>query len=93
MASFTKIDELALDKEEANMLAKALSDVQNFYNFETSAEMMLWANVMGTCGAIYGPRIVSIFNKRKEKKSEKDNVVEQPLINEGFTVPHHAPAE
>lgn len=97
MAATAIAPELALDEQESALLAQAIKNVQDFYEIEASAEVMLWVNTIGICGAIYGPRVVAMYARKKSqrKKEAKINPVEknQPIIIEGMTVPHHAPAE
>lgn len=93
-----RIPELELDKQESTMLAEAVQSVQDFYGFEASAEVMLWTNVIGICGAVYGPRIVVMLKKRSEKKTEKQDArkpVENNVVSmmpiEGVDIAHAAP--
>lgn len=100
MASISIAPELAIDEQEAAMLAQAAKSVQDFYNFETSAEVMLWINVIGICGAVYGPRVMAVVARKKtqKKKENKPSPVvstnqDMPPIIEGIYTPHHAPTE
>lgn len=99
-ASFLKTPELELDKSEADALAVAIDDVQRFYDVQTSAEVLLWVNVIGVCAAVYGPRIGALVirkrneSERKPRKpqpeqaapvsSQQSNVV---TLNNGFDYP------
>lgn len=91
-----KTPELVLDNQESRMLAEAIQSVQDFYGFEASAEVMLWTNVIGVCGAVYGPRIGAIMMRRSKEKTVKARPEPQPIsevsfIREGVDVPHAAP--
>lgn len=93
-AAFFKTPELALDAEEATMLSGAIQSVQDFYDFETSAEVMLWVNFAGALAAVYGPRLVAIgmrTKKDKAKKKEAEPSSQNSPVMEGILVPHHAP--
>lgn len=93
---------MALDKDESKLLAKAVSDVQTFYNFETSQEIMIWTNLVGVCGMIYGPRVMVMMKRKKSSKESKAPIEsvsssntsnDSPAFVEGVTIPHHAPTE
>lgn len=89
--------ELVIDEKEANKLAVAIQNVQDFYSFKTSAEIMLWVNFVGALGAVYGPRAVAIYS-RKHKSKDKKEPEDKPEINiampiEGVNIPHHAPTQ
>lgn len=97
-ATAFKTPELILDEKEASMLAAAAQSVQDFYEVEASAEIMLWVNVIGVCGAIYGPRLIAAFaRKKKETKNKPENkapVTEKTgTVIEGVFTPHSAPTE
>lgn len=98
LAAFFKAPELMLDEQESAMLASAVQSVQDFYDFETSAEVLLWMNVAGTLAAVYGPRVMAIGMRSKKAKAskpqpEREAQVSPAVVMEGFTVPHHAPSE
>src|SRR5574337_515739 len=89
--------EMAIDEQEAGMLAGAVKSVQDFYDVSASAEVILWVNVAGILGAVYGPRALAIMSRRKNNKKEKTKSEKSdesgPVILAGFAVPHHAPTE
>jgi hypothetical protein len=95
------IPELHLEHEESKALAEAINDVQQFYGYEASAEVLLWMNVFGVASGIYGPRIGAFVINRKMKTvvpkpapapKHQDNVVH--FVNvEGVDMAHHAPEE
>lgn len=98
LAAFFKAPELMLDEQESAMLASAAQSVQDFYDFETSAEVLLWMNVAGTLAAVYGPRVMTIGMRSKKTKANKPKADPEPSVSpaayaEGFLVPHHAPSE
>lgn len=70
-ASFVKVEELAIDKKEADMLASAINDVQKFYDVQASAEVLLWVNVFGVAAAVYGPRIAAVMMRKRAEKESK----------------------
>lgn len=64
-----KIPELAIDAQEANMMARAINDVQEFYGLEVSEKVTIWVNLVTALGTVYAPRFVSIsVRKSREKK-------------------------
>lgn len=97
MAATAIAPEMAIDEQEAGMLAGAVKSVQDFYDVTASAEVILWVNVAGIMGAVYGPRALAIMSRRKKNKKEKPAPEKSdesgPVILEGFAVPHHAPTE
>jgi hypothetical protein len=58
-ASLTKIEELALDKSEANQLAKALADVNVHYQKTIDPKVVAWMGVIAVAGQVYGPRVLA----------------------------------
>lgn len=74
-SNWLKVDELALDKEEADLLATSIDEVQRFYNVQTSAEVLLWMGVIGTCITVYGPRAGAIIARKQKEKAAKPRPV------------------
>lgn len=78
LASMTGAAELELDKDESAALAEAASAVARHYDFELPEKTVDWYNLMTMCGAIYGPRIVTLFQKARGKTRTPAATVAQP---------------
>lgn len=70
MAAAKFAPELAIDKPEAQMLARAITDVQEHYGFDVGPEATLWINLVTALGTVYGPRAVAITMRRRKQKKE-----------------------
>ena len=73
LAAKTSVPELELDKAEATLLATAIADVAQHYNWlsKVSAEQVAWANLAQTVAAVYAPRYMTYrMRKSMEKKTE-----------------------
>lgn len=65
-----KIPEMALTKDEAETVAKAYSDVAEFYPaLQQTAKAAAWTELVAAVGWVYGMRLVAIRNNRM-KNSE-----------------------
>lgn len=67
-AAATKTPELMLDNQEAAMMASAINAVQNHYDFNVSAEVTIWVNLISASAAVYGPRAVVIYSRKKKEQ-------------------------
>lgn len=72
---------LELDKEESGKLAGAIMAVQEHYQWETSAETLLWIHVFGVCGSIYGPRVGAFIMRKKIEAESKPKPTPAPQPN------------
>jgi hypothetical protein len=79
-AAMLSAPELALDKDEAKMLAEGIAGVQEFYAFSPSAESVIWANLIMAMTAVYGPRVLVIYN-RKKTEPKKETPIKQTQSN------------
>lgn len=60
LAAVTKVEELALDKDEAKELAKAISDVNAYYGKVIDPKVFAWIGLAAVAGKVYAPRAVAI---------------------------------
>jgi hypothetical protein len=65
LAAALGMPELALTKDEANQVAKALAQVQRHYSFEASEKAVDIANLEIVLSSVYGPRIIAAYLKDK----------------------------
>lgn len=70
LAVATGIEELSLAKEEANTLAKAVANVQQYYPMHISAKAMAWSNLVMVAGSVYGSRIVAVVVRKETTPPE-----------------------
>lgn len=73
VAGFTKIEELAIDREESKQIAEALADVASHYNTVIDPKTMAWAGLLGAVATVYGPRIAAMKLGKKAKSAIANN--------------------
>lgn len=69
-AAFTRVDELALEKDESKMLADAIGEVAKHYPMTIDPKTLAWVNLATCAGMIYGPRVF-LYNKRVSNERKK----------------------
>lgn len=57
--------ELAIDGEEAKLIAGATAEVARHYNIAPDEKTQAWINLAMALGAVYGPRAFVMLNKPK----------------------------
>ena len=70
-ASFLQVPELAIDENEAKLLADAVANVAKHYDFLPDLRTQAWFNLFMIAGPIYGMRIWAIRNKSAQTKQNK----------------------
>lgn len=70
-SSAFKIEELALDEEEAKALSEGVKEVASHYDIEPDPKIMAWVGLIGTCSAIYAPRIMAYKMRRAQERKEE----------------------
>lgn len=85
MAGATKIEEFKLSDDESKKLAKAITDVNQFYNLGVDPKLMVWVNLVTACTAIYAPKFV-IYKMRKSMEAKNKKQKETPLENNPFPI-------
>lgn len=86
-AKALKLDELKLDSEESKVLAGAIQNVASHYDYIPDAKVVAWVGLIGTVGAIYGPRIVAIkVRKATAKRGGKPEVEAQAEEQAGLAM-------
>lgn len=68
-AAFLQVEELALEKEEANTLAKAIADVADLYPVEFSDKQAKWMALAFAVATVEGPRAWFLFKKAQENRA------------------------
>lgn len=75
----------AITPEESQALAKAVTNVSQYYDVPIVSEKALaWVNLATTLGAVYGPRFVAA----KMRKTKKPNVVTFEQSTTRYNPPH-----
>lgn len=82
--SFTGIEELELEKQEAEKMAAALKGVADQYDVKPTEKTLAWTNLITTSAMIYGTRV---FAFRLRKKAEKDAGPPKPERPPGQVTP------
>ena len=67
-AEFLKTEELALDKDEAKELAKAIKIVGSYHAMKFDPRKMAYFNLATVMATVYGTRLVAILNKNRSQK-------------------------
>lgn len=79
--------EMMIDQKESELLANAITAVQQHYGFDVSEEAAIWINLATALGSVYGPRVYTIVSKRKKEKAEKAPVIQRPKDVPGTAAP------
>ena len=72
LASVTKTPELELEEDEAKSLAMASANVMEQFNITPDPKVTAVLGLVTTCGMIYGPRVYSIRERKKEEKAQEN---------------------
>lgn len=82
-AAILATPELALEKDEANMLAQASADVLRHYpGFTPAVEVTDWIGLITVAGMIYGPRFMAIRNRRrKTATAQASDAASAPVVD------------
>lgn len=70
LAGMTQIPEIAIDREQAEVLASAASEVMQHYDFGMNPEQQAWVNLMMVAGSIYGSKVFA-YKIRKSQEGEE----------------------
>ena len=70
LAGMTQIPEIAIDREQAEVLASAASEVMLHYDFGMNPEQQAWVNLMMVAGSIYGAKVFA-YKIRKSQETEE----------------------
>lgn len=70
-ASLTKVEEIALEKSEANQLAQALAAVNVHYQKAIDPKLVAWMGVVAVAGQVYGPRVLAYRLRVATEKASK----------------------
>lgn len=72
LASATKTPELALDDDDAGALAKAAANVLIEFDIQPNPKVQAVVGLVMTAGAVYGPKVYMIRERKREAKESKD---------------------
>lgn len=70
--------ELAIDKEEGDQLGKALLALEAEYPTKIDPKVLVWANLLGVCGMVYGPRIFAMRIRAATEKAQRARQASAP---------------
>ena len=78
MASgFLEVPELALDPDEAKLMADAAAQVAAHYNHVMNPKVLAWANLAMVCGGVYGTRYAAVRMRLKAEAANRAALVKQ----------------
>ncbi len=72
-SSLTKVEEIALDKSEANQLAQALAAVNVHYQKTVDPKLIAWMGVVAVAGQVYGPRVLAYRLRTADEKAKRQS--------------------
>jgi hypothetical protein len=85
LSILSKTPEIALSKEESNLLATAAVDVAKHYEVmqKVSVEAIAWVNLAQVAALIYGPRLMTFRMRKRPRRTEETQVY--PFPSAGMT--------
>lgn len=86
MAASSITPELALEEQEAKLLAEAVAEVQSHYNMTVDPKIVAWIGLAGVCGSLYGPRIAA-YKLRKMTEEPMRPKAEKSTVNGAAGIP------
>lgn len=78
-AALLKVEELLLDKSEAAKMADAIENVLKYYPIGVSDKHLAIANLVLTCGGVYGTRVMAYNIRRSQERANKVVPINQHL--------------
>jgi hypothetical protein len=82
LAGFAHNPALELSKDEAKAIAEASTNVARHYNAVLDPKIADWVVLLGTLGAIYGPRVFMLVGKKKPKAAQQQSEPLAPINHE-----------
>lgn len=90
-ASLTKVEEIALDKTEANQLAQALAAVNVHYQKAVDPKLLAWMGVVAVAGQVYGPRVLAyrlrVATEKAQRPAKPANLAPAPVAQQAVRPP------
>jgi hypothetical protein len=72
LAGMTSIPEIAIEREQAEILATAATEVMALYDFGMSQEQQAWVNLMMVAGSIYGTKVFAYKMRLADEKAKAE---------------------
>jgi len=72
VGGLTQTPELELSDNEANMLARPMSEILSMYGVEIDPKVMAWMELAGAASYVYGPRIAMVRMRLAEEKAKRN---------------------
>lgn len=89
LSKLIQIQELELDEDESQKLARAVERVNSLYsNFVVPEKVLAWIGLLTVLGAVYGPRIATYNLRKSEEKRKSPKVVDVTPISVGPAPPN-----
>lgn len=73
LAVVSRTPELMLEKDESDMLAKALANVLEQFDIAPDPKTQALIGLVTTAGVIYAPRVINIQYRKAQEKKEKQS--------------------
>lgn len=82
MAKLMDVQELVIDENEGDQMAKAILRVNALYNdFVIPETVLAWGGLLMATGGVYGPRIAAYNMRKAEERKKKPIVMEATRIS------------
>ena len=78
-AEVLKMPEIAIDQDEAELLANAISGIAKEYNLAVSGKTAAWLGLAGAAAMVYAPRAIVIAKKMPKRKGQPSAVPMGPM--------------
>lgn len=92
IAGFTKTPEIALEKDDANRLAKAMAEVAVYYPANIDPKTLAWVNLLMAAGTVYGPMVFLVAERRRAERAANVTAEATHTFMEPTLHPAGAPA-
>jgi len=73
LAVLARVPELELDKDDAEKLARGITNVGRHYELQAAQKTIDWTNLAMVAATIYGAKLMLIRHRMREAKAKTDD--------------------